>query len=100
METQRFDGKLTVGEDPESAISVEVAVDDRDLSIDGAAGNLGRWPRQQLRVAAREDGFHLRIEGEEIILNLTDDAEFAVAMGVRSASPLLRRKIASLLRHD
>ena len=91
----RFAGMLTIGED---AITVDIGVTDDTLTIDGAAGNIGRWPREHLRIDARDDGFHLRVEGEEVILRLTEDAEFAVAMGIRSASPLLRRKIAALLR--
>ena len=94
---QRFAGMLTIGAD---AITVEVGVTDDALSIDGAAGNIGTWPREHVRIDARDDGFHVRIEGEEVLLNLTEDAEFAVAMGITSASPLLRRKIAALMREE
>jgi hypothetical protein len=59
---------------------------------------LATWHRRDVRVIPLEDGFHIRAEGEEVILDITDDAEFAVALGLTSAPPLLRRKMSALLR--
>jgi hypothetical protein len=46
-------------------------------------------------VAAKLDGFHLRIEGEELVISTNDDARFAIALGIRSSSsPRLNRLLA------
>ena len=51
-------------------------------------------------MSAMPDGFHMRAEGEEIILDVTDDARFALDLGLRNAPPLLRHRMSALLRTD
>jgi hypothetical protein len=46
------------------------------------------------------DGFHVRAEGEEIVLNIEDDARFALDLGLRNAHPNLRRRMSALLRDE
>jgi hypothetical protein len=46
------------------------------------------------------DGFHIRAEGEAVVLDVTDDARFAVELGLRNAHPALRQRMAALLRSD
>lgn len=58
------------------------------------------WPREGMRIQALPDGFHIRAEGEAIILDVTDDAKFAVELGLKNAHPALRQKMAALLRSD
>ncbi len=96
----RFDGRLRVPHGDDDGISVVADVTDETLRLTAVNGSLGAWPRHQIRINARDDGFHIRLEGEEVILSVDQDAEFAVAMGVRSAPPLLRRKIAALMRTE
>ncbi len=51
-------------------------------------------------MAAKLDGFHLRIEGEELVISTNDDARFAIALGIRSSnSPRLNRMLAGALDH-
>ena len=79
-----------------------VVIDLRDDRLGIKAGDveIGDWSRQEVRINADTDGIHLRAEGEEIVLDLERDAEFAVEIGLRQAPPLLRRKMAQLLRTD
>lgn len=58
---------------------------------------IGDWRLGDVRVSALRDGFHLRAEGEDMVLDVTEDAEFAVALGLRSAPPWLARKMAVYL---
>jgi len=58
------------------------------------------WSRDEFRVRALTDGFHVRAEGEEVVLDVHDDARFAIELGLKSAHPLLRRRIAALMRDD
>ena len=88
-----------VGE-AESAIRVEIHLEDEELRLSSGHGELGRWPLSDIGVAAKLDGFHLRIEGEELILSTNDDARFALALGIRSSSsPRLNRMLAGALDH-
>ena len=84
----------------ESAIHVEIHLEDEELRLSSGHGELGRWPLSDIGVAAKLDGFHLRIEGEELIISTNDDARFALALGIRSSnSPRLNRMLAGALDH-
>jgi hypothetical protein len=58
------------------------------------------WSRDEMRISALPDGFHIRAEGESVILDVRDDAKFAVELGLRNAHPALRQRMAALLRSD
>jgi hypothetical protein len=79
----------------ESAVRVEIHLEDEELRLVSAHGELGRWSLSDIGVAAKLDGFHLRIEGEELVISTNDDARFALALGIRSSSsPRLNRLLA------
>lgn len=86
----------------ESGPGLPVVVDLRDDRLEIRSGDveIGDWSRDEVRVNADIDGIHLRAEGEEVILDLEKDAEFAIEIGLRQAPPLLRRRMAQLLRTD
>ncbi len=76
-----------------------------DLTGDRLTMSIGEqevadWARDELRVQALPDGFHIRAEGEAIVLDVTDDAEFALELGLRNAHPDLRRRMAAVMRDD
>jgi hypothetical protein len=79
-------------------LGVVIDLTDQTLTLRSQTGEIGHWSMGEIRVNALPDGFHLRAEGEEVILDIADDAEFAVALNLTSAPPLLRRKMSALLR--
>ena len=93
-------GTVRILGEAESAIHVEIHLEDEELRLVSGHGELGRWPLSDIGVAAKLDGFHLRIEGEELIISTNDDARFALALGIRSSnSPRLNRMLAGALDH-
>jgi hypothetical protein len=88
-----------VGED---GPGLPVVIDLRDdrMGITSGDVEIGDWSRDEVRINADVDGIHIRAEGEEVVLDLTRDAEFAIEVGLRQAPPLLRRKMAQLLRAE
>lgn len=86
----------------EDGPGLPVVVDLRDDRLEIRAGDveIGDWSRDEVRVNADVDGIHVRAEGEELVLDLAKDAEFAVELGLRQAPPLLRRRMAQLIRTD
>ena len=88
-----------VGED---GPGLPVVIDLRDDRMGITSGDIeiGNWSRDEVRINADVDGIHVRAEGEEVVLDLTRDAEFAIEVGLRQAPPLLRRKMAQLLRTE
>lgn len=96
MET--FDGALRLPGDRGPGLDVLIDLTDESIAVRASTGDIGQWPRSQVRINALPDGFHLRAEGEEVILEIDDDAQFAIACGLTNAPPVLRRKMSTLLR--
>jgi hypothetical protein len=91
-------GTIKMAGDAEPGVRVEIHLDEEELRLMSHHGTLGRWPLDQVGVSARVDGFHLRVEGEELVLSTSDDARFAMALGIRStSSPRLNRQLAAAL---
>ncbi|HEY7563811.1 MAG TPA: hypothetical protein VIA81_02705 [Acidimicrobiia bacterium] len=89
-------GTVRMAGDHEAGIRVEIHLDEEELRLVSGYGELGRWPIDEVGVAANLDGFHLRIQGEELIVSTSDDARFALALGIRSSnSPRLNRLLAN-----
>ncbi len=86
----------------EDGPGLPVVIDLRDDRLEIRSGDveIGDWSREEVRINADVDGIHVRAEGEEVVLDLARDAEFAVEVGLRQAPPLLRRRMAQLLRAD
>ena len=94
-----YEALLKVQGTDEAPISVLVDLtDDNRVVVSAGSIELGDWSRSEIRLSAEPDGFHLRAEGEEILLDITEDARFALDYGMRQAPPLLRRRMAAMLR--
>lgn len=98
MSTYEASLKLLGEDGPGLAVVIDLR-DDR-LGITAGDVEIGDWSRDEVRINADVDGIHVRAEGEEVILDLARDAEFAVEVGLRQAPPLLRRRMAQLLRTE
>lgn len=82
--------------DLENAVPVEVIIDDEHrLRIVAGSELIGEWPQDQLGVHALNDGFAIRAEGEEFVLNTNDDVAVAESLGLATASPRLARRVAA-----
>jgi hypothetical protein len=95
-----YDAQLRLSGTDDAPISVVIDLTDERLTMMAGEIEVGDWAREQVRVSAMPDGFHVRAEGEEIILDVTDDARFALDLGLRNAPPILRRRMSALLRSD
>jgi|FLYL01.1.fsa_nt_gi hypothetical protein len=93
-----FSGQLRLPHEHGQGVRVHIDLTDDRIRITSGPVEIGDWPVAEVSVAAKEDGFHLMAEGEEVVVRTDDDPGFAVALGVRNAPPLLRRKISERLR--
>lgn len=93
-----FVGRLSLLDAQRTQIKVVVDLDAERLVITAGNEILGSWPLSQVGVRGEDDGFHLRIEGEEVVLSTDDDPTFARLIGLHSASPIMRRRISGSLR--
>jgi hypothetical protein len=88
-----FAGVLRISTERDSAIGVVIDLTDERLRLRSGDADIADWSLDDIRVTARGDGFHIRAEGEEVILDLRQDAEFAVALGLHSAPVDLARRM-------
>ncbi len=95
MKSTDLTGTVRMAGEADTGIRVEIHLDDETMRLVSPYGELGRWPLSGMGISARIDGFHIKVEGEELVLSTNDDARFAVAVGLRSAnSPRLVRQLA------
>ncbi len=93
-----YRGHLRMPGDSGAGLGVVIDLTDDRMRLSSAQTEIGNWSRKDVRVNALPDGFHMRVEGEEVILDITEDAQFAVDLGISTAPPLLRRRMSALLR--
>ena len=81
-------------------LGVAIEISDGHMQVKSGDTEVADWPIEEIRVSALEDGFHVRAEGEDVVLEVDDDAHFAVELGLRNAHPDLRKRMAQVLRQD
>lgn len=86
--------------DSQPPLGVEVDLTDDHMVVVSGEMEIADWQVDDLRVSALEDGFHITAEGEDVILEVVDDARFAVELGLKNAHPELRKRMSQLLRDD
>jgi hypothetical protein len=98
---EHYDGLLRLAGDFSPPIKVTIDLtDEQDLRIATPDLEIGEWPIADLAIRAHDDGFHLISDGEELVITTSDDAGFALAVGIRNAPVGLRKQISALMRSD
>lgn len=95
-----YEAKLHLTGENEPPLGVEVDLTNDHLALRAGETEVADWALDQIRISALLDGFHVRAEGEEIVLDVTDDARFALELGLRNAHPALRKRMSALMRDD
>jgi hypothetical protein len=100
---REFDGSLRMPGERGPGLGVVIDLESERLRVSAGGVEIGDWPLDQIRIAAHDDGFHVRAEGDEIILVMPEPqtaAEFAVALGLTSAPPDIRRRMSAIVRRS
>lgn len=95
-----YDGKLRIDGDSDQPMNVTIDLTRDRMKLMAGDVEVADWSREEFRVRALTDGFHIRAEGEEIVLDIREDARFAIELGLKSAHPTLRRRMAALMRDE
>lgn len=95
-----FEGQLRMSGDDQPPLIVEVDLTGDHMLLTAGEMEIADWEVEDLRVSALEDGFHITAEGEDVILEVADDARFAVELGLKNAHPALRKRMSQLIRGD
>ncbi len=89
-----FDGSLRISHQPDAPIRVLIDLTDESLRLTSGEVEIAHWGLDEVQVSAQPDGFHVRRAGEELVLVMKDDAEFAVLLDLRSVPIGLARRMA------
>ena len=93
-----FDGLLRMLGEPGGAMRVQLDLNEERLRLLSGETEIADWALNEIVANAQPDGIHVRAEGQEFVLDMTQDAEFAVALGLRTGPPVLVRKMSNVLR--
>ncbi|MGH8951781.1 MAG: hypothetical protein ACRDX9_10175 [Acidimicrobiia bacterium] len=63
-------------------LGVEVDILHERMTVTAGDQTVANWPLERLEVAAASDGFHIKVDDEEIVLTVTDPTRFAAELGV------------------
>ena len=77
-----FDARLRMLGQQGLPLGVEVDLTGDRMTITAGAGQLANWALEEIRVQSLPDGFHIKAEGEEVILNVADKSRFATEVGL------------------
>lgn len=89
-----FDGSLRTPGEPVAPVRVLIDLSEERLRLSSGGIEIANWQLDEVRISARPDGFHVKKAGEEVILTIQQDAEFAVALDLRSVPVDLARRMA------
>ena len=89
-----FDGSVQAADEAGQPMSVLIDLGDDRLRLSLGGVLVAAWHLRDVRITAQADGFHIRWAGQELIVNITQDAEFAVAVDLRSVPVGLARRMA------
>ena len=96
MATQ-LTGSVRMAGDIGRGVEVRIHLEQETLTLAAVGGSdIGTWPLEEVGIFSKPDGFHLRLEGEEVVLRTEDDARFAMAIGVSTPTNRLARQMAIL----
>lgn len=93
-----YEGQLQIEGEEIEPTPVILDLTDGRLIMSVGQEEVADWSRDDMRIRPMPDGFHILADGESIILDVTDEAKFAVELGLRNAHPALRQKMSALLR--
>jgi hypothetical protein len=88
-----FNGSLRTPKESDVPVGVLVDLSDERLRLSSAGIEIANWRLGEVRISVQPDGFHIHA-AKELILNIKQEAEFAVALDLRSVPVGLARRMA------
>ena len=92
-----YDARLRLTWTDDEPIDVLIDLTEDRITMTSGDVEVADWALDEVRISPHLDGFHIRAEGEEMVLNVSEDARFALDLGLSNAPPLLRRRMSALL---
>lgn len=78
-----FDARLRMLDHTGLPLGVEIDLTGERMRVTAGGSHLANWALRDIKINPHKDGFHIEAEGEELIIQLTDEAGFAKEVGLR-----------------
>jgi hypothetical protein len=85
-----FDARLRLPGHTKLPLGVIVDISHERITLTAGDRRVGGWLLEDVEVVSNSDGFHLRIDSEELVLNVTDSARFAKELGLAAGKAAQR----------
>ena len=72
-----YEARLQIEGEETQPVPVMVDLTDGRLTMSIGTEQVAEWHRDNMRIQALPDGFHIRAEGEAVVLDVTDEASVA-----------------------
>ncbi len=63
-------------------LGVEVDISHERMTLTSGERTVAAWPLEKLEVDNLADGFHIKVDGDDFVLNVTDSVKFATEVGI------------------
>jgi hypothetical protein len=83
----QFEGSLRIIGDPGPPVDASVTVTDGRLTMISGDVEIGNWDMDELSILHRLDGYHIEVEGEELVMAFADSSGFAQAIQSNEIPP-------------
>jgi hypothetical protein len=88
-------GTVQIKGDNGVGVGVEVFVDQYRIRLVSGNELVGEWEKDRIGVKALNDGFAIKVEGEEFVLKTDSDVAVAEELGLMASTPRMARKVAA-----
>lgn len=85
-----FKGTIQLGEGDTEGLESSLAVDSGRLVVTAHTHEIGDWAVEDLSVQRRDGVFHIKVEGEELVVAAADPAGLSEVLGVEDQQPKRR----------
>jgi len=85
-----FNARLRLPGQSRIPLGVEVDVTDERITLTSGDREVAKWSLEKIDVSHLSDGFHIKVDGEEVVLSVVEPARFASELGVVTPAPTPR----------
>ena len=77
-----FNARLRLPGRTKLPLGVEVDIRHERMILTSGDRTVATWPLEDIVIASQSDGFHIKVDGEEVILHVSDSTRFAAELGI------------------
>ncbi|HEX9864755.1 MAG TPA: hypothetical protein VGC03_07330 [Acidimicrobiia bacterium] len=77
-----FNARLRLPGRTKLPLGVEVDIRHERMILTAGDRTVATWPLEEIVITSRSDGFHIKVDGDEVILYVSDSTRFASELGI------------------